>query len=62
MADKNKNIENLSEIIGINKSTFYRRMNNQGETFSIKEATVLSRELSLTEEEINTIFFAKEIA
>lgn len=59
IAENEKTVETLSNTIGINKSTFYRKMNNRGETFSIKEATILSKELNLTENEIGIIFFAK---
>ena len=58
IAEKDKSIEGLSETIGINKSTFYRKINNHGETFSIKEATLLAKELSLSEREVGEIFFA----
>ena len=58
IAESDMNIEILSEIIGINKSTFYRKINNHGETFSIKEATLLAKELNLSEKEVSAIFFA----
>lgn len=49
-------IEDCAEKIGINKSTFYRKMKQ--ESFTIKEANGIVEELSLSEDEITAIFFA----
>lgn len=56
------NVEKLSEKIGINAATFYRKMNDNGENFTIKEADIISRELMLTCDEVNAIFFSQFVA
>ena len=49
-------IEQLCAKIPINKSTFHRRMKNS--TFIIKDVVIIAKELSLTPEEVNDIFFS----
>ena len=56
------NIQRLAERIGMDKSTFYRKLNQNGETFSIKEANLISNELELTPEEAASIFFTESVA
>ena len=55
---KGLNVEIVSEKIGINKSTFYRKINNEGLTFSIKEVTEIAKILKLRRKEVDDIFFA----
>lgn len=56
-------IPELSSKIGINRATFYRKINtNCGENFTIKEANLISKALNLTCDEINSIFFSHYIA
>ena len=50
-----KNVESVSRAIGIDKSTFYRKMKD--ETFSIKEANRICSELKLSHDEVMSIFF-----
>jgi energy-converting hydrogenase A subunit M len=49
-------IEQLCAKIPMNKSTFHRRMKNS--TFIIKDVVIIAKELSLTSEEVNEIFFS----
>lgn len=56
------NVETVSERIGMDKATFYRKMSAGGGSFTIKEADLISEVLLLTVEEINSIFFAREVA
>ena len=56
------NVETLAKKIGVDKATLYRRLNNNGESFTIGEADAISRELGLTGEEVNAIFFAQFVA
>ena len=62
MVELGINAEELSAKIGIDKATFYRRLSSDGETFSIKEADDIARELKLTKDELNSIFFAQYVA
>ena len=62
---KSKLVENeltiaqISERIGVDKSTIYRKINSGGDSFTIGEVQMLARELKLNLCDINTIFFAK---
>lgn len=56
------NVEELSEKIGMDRATLYRRLSSNGETFSIKEADSIINELGLTKEEVNAIFFSQFVA
>ena len=51
-------MEDLAEKLCIDKSTLYRRLNREGETFTVKEANIIVEELKLTKEEATSIFFA----
>lgn len=55
-------MEKLAYSLNINKSTLYRKINNSGETFTIKEVDKLVRVLNLTLEESNAIFFSQFVA
>lgn len=54
------NIEILADKIGMDKSTFYRRMQANGDTFTLKEASDIVSALGLTAEEGTQIFFPKK--
>lgn len=51
-------VEKVASAMGIDKSTLYRKINANGETISIKEATLIAKILRLTADDINAIFFA----
>jgi predicted transcriptional regulator len=55
-------VEKIAISIGVDKSTFYRKMKNEGKTFTIREAGIIARELSLTPDEVNAIFFTHTVA
>ena len=54
--------EKVAEIIGIDKSTMYRKLNNGGDEFTIRQADVISEALGLTAEEAQAIFFSQFVA
>ena len=56
------NISELAELIGIDKATLYRKINANGQTITIKEADLISKELKLSKEEVNDIFFSQFVA
>lgn len=62
IVEKGMNIELLSEKIGLDKSTMYRKLNAKGETFTIKEAKSIISVLELNQDEANSIFFANIVA
>lgn len=60
--EKRFTIYSLAVAIGINPATLYRRFEVNGETFTIGEVTAIARELRLSYEELNEIFFEKKVA
>ena len=60
IVEKGKSVEILSREIGINPSTFYRKLNNN--SFEINEADRIVRILSLSGAEATAIFFSQFIA
>ena len=59
LQDRNITIEQASEHIGINPSTFYRRISRNGEKFTVSEVGKLADLLKLDSETMNGIFFDK---
>lgn len=62
MVELELNADELSEKIGMDRATFYRRLSANGQTFSIKEADAISKVLGLTRNEVNEIFFSQYVA
>lgn len=62
LKEKGMSIEEVSKLIGIDKSTFYRKLASDGATFTIGEVDKMSKALSLTVDEINAIFFGNFVA
>lgn len=60
--EKRLSPEKVAEIIGIDKSTMYRKLNNGGDEFTIKQADGISKALGLTAEEAQAIFFSQFVA
>ena len=65
---KGKIIENgltialLAEKIGVDRSTLYRKLNNDGETLLVKDANSIVAALHLTADEAMAIFFSQLVA
>lgn len=55
-------VEDIAREIGIDKSTFYRKLNSSGDTFLIRECDIICRLLDLSKEEVNAIFFSQYVA
>ena len=55
--EKGLNISKLSDEMNMSRSTLYRKMNNDGETFLVKEVMTLADILNLNADEFNHIFF-----
>lgn len=55
-------IEDVANQINMDRSTLYRKLNHQGETFTIKEANLIAKTLKLTADEVNAIFFNQIVA
>lgn len=55
-------IQELSQKVGIDTSTFYRKIKAGEEGFSVGEARKISEILNLNREEVENIFFASHVA
>lgn len=56
------NIDELADKVGINRSTLYRKISDNGESFLIKEADAIAKSLKLTGKEVMEIFFSQFVA
>lgn len=56
------NTSELANLIGIDRATLYRKFNADGESITIKEADLISKELKLSRDEVNAIFFSQFVA
>ena len=61
IVEQGMTIEDLAREIGVNKSTLYRKIQNKGETFTIKEANLICKALNLSGEEATAIFFSDHV-
>lgn len=60
IVENGKSVVEMSQVLGINPSTFYRKMKRN--SFEIGEVDVMVRELCLSKEEANAIFFSQIVA
>ena len=59
--ERNTTQEALAKDIGIDKSTFYRKMKQNG-CFSIQEVNLIVSSLGLSKDEALSIFFSETVA
>ncbi len=60
IVENGSTIESIAVDIGINRSTFYRKMKNKGNTFTVEEMNKIVSVLHLNEKEATEIFFDKK--
>lgn len=60
IVERGLNVGELAERIGMDRATLYRKMKDQ--SFSVREARLLSKELDLTSDEVMAIFFTNYVA
>lgn len=58
LVENQMTISQISEKLGVDRSTIYRKINTGGESFTIGEVKSIAKELKLNIGEINSIFFA----
>ena len=56
------NVEQIAVIVGVGRSTMYRKMDESGRNMTIKDASVISKALNLSADEVNSIFFDETVA
>lgn len=56
MGELNLTVKDVVSELGIDESTYYRKMANDGKTFSVEQVQKLSALLSLTKQEASEIF------
>lgn len=49
--------EAVADAIGMNRSTFYRKMKRKGNTFTVEEMNKIVQVIPLSKEEASNIFF-----
>ena len=59
--EQGMNVEELAREIGVDKSTLYRKIQNKGETITIREANLICKALKLSREEVIAIFFSNHL-
>lgn len=62
MVERGFNVAQVAEKIGIDRSSLYRKLNNQGETLTVKEAKAIVKVLNITPSEAAQIFFGNDVA
>lgn len=62
IVEKGLTIEELADQINMHKSTLYRKIESQGDSFLIKEVDAIVKALELNREEATSIFFSQFIA
>jgi len=55
-------VETLAQRIKVDKSTLYRKMNDMGESFTIREENLICKALNLNGQEATAIFFSQYVA
>ncbi|WP_017767704.1 phage repressor protein [Streptococcus agalactiae] len=61
IVEKGTTQQAIADSIGVDRSTFYRKMKNGG-TFSVEEAGNIALAVPLTKEEAIDIFFGNTVA
>lgn len=54
--------DTVSDVLHIDRATFYRRIAKKGTTFTVSEVSTLSELLKLPPQEMQEIFFDRELA
>ena len=62
IVENGTNVQTLAKNIGVDSATFYRKLREEGETFTVGEAHRISDALSLSKEDCTSIFFADSVA
>lgn len=62
LVERDMNLSDLAEMIGIDRSTLYRKLQNNGAGLLIGEVNAIVSVLKLTVQEAVDIFFTQQVA
>ena len=62
IVERNTTHEAVADHIGINRSTFYRKLKTGGNTFTVEEVQKMVEAIPLSTEEAIAIFFSPDVA
>ena len=62
IVERGMTIKDVADRMGVNKSTVYRKISDDGRTLTVKDANMLFEILELTTEEATAIFFSQHVA
>ena len=62
IVEKNMSVEEVAKRVNIDRATFYRKLAQNGESFSISEADAIVKALDLDGLEASAIFFSQFVA
>lgn len=62
IVEKGLSVTEVAMKIGIDRSSLYRKLNNEGETLTIKEANLIVKVLEIPPDEAIEIFFGETVA
>lgn len=62
MAENNTNGAQLAGKIGVARTTFYRKLNSGGGSFTVEEVQGITSALNMTPDEVMNIFFGTTVA
>lgn len=58
MHDNRVSVSEIANHIGMDDSTFYRKLQDNGEKFTVAQVREMAKKLNLSPEETNEIFFS----
>ena len=58
LVEKGISLDYVATAIGVGRSTFYRKLQNGGDSFTIGEVTAMANKIPLSKDEISNIFFS----
>lgn len=58
MHDNRVSVSEIANHIGMDDSTFYRKLQDNGEKFTVAQVREMAKKLHLSPEETNEIFFS----
>lgn len=60
--ESGKNVSMVAAGINVDESTFYRKLQKNGETFTVAQASAIKEVLGLSTQEAFDIFYGQELA